>query len=330
MYRPISRTGTFVNLGNSGMTIVEVMIAAGVMLAIMLAMLTLSDSQRKKVKAVYQKTELNELGSQLMQAFANRNVCTWQLVGSPANTIDTTSDPAQSSTVIALPAIYQGLNANSPVIAQPGQPLSLSSTGLIIGSISFTHIRRSGAASANAADYVGNIEVQFLPASLARPFKPVRISQTVSVDLTSGSPAARPILSCTSGCETDTIDTGFSCVSKSVKDLTSYGGGPMAPYDVWQTRAISSCYENGRRLADLNDLAALCKVQPSGPMTPPTCVPGPPQVCTPSTTPSPNRFWIDGAKSSAQGCGSTNLNLGIPSSENNKDVLCAYTKTAPL
>lgn len=304
MHRPNFRANAFIDLGNSGLTILEVMIAAAIMLVMMLALLTMSDSQMKEAKAVYQKTELTELRNQLRQIFANRDVCTWQLVGSPTNTIDTTNDPAQSSTVIPLSTLYQGLDSSSTVIANTGLPLPLSSSGLVVSNIQFTDIKASGL----AGQYQGNIEIQFQPNSLASPLRPVRFLQTVQVDLLNGTPTARPILYCTAGCEPDTLDTGFSCVARDSDDLLGYAvAGAISPFSLSQTAAILFCNDFGRRPADLNDLVALCKIQPSGPTT-------------------GGRFWFNGAKSAATGC---NITLNAMA-ENNNRVLCAYTKTAPL
>jgi hypothetical protein len=290
-------------LGNSGNSILEILVAAGIMLTLLMALLAMSDAQMKDLKSFYQKGELTDLRSQIMLAFSNTSVCTWQLANPAINPIIDLSGVTttqKSSTTLPLNELYFGLdNASSPV-AIVGSPLPLSTTGLVVSQITFGEITATG----NPAEYIGTLEIQMDSATLVRPLKPVRFRQVVSTT-TDGFGVTR-IYACNTGCEDNMYDTGSSCVDLAVTAALP-AGAPLGGLDVNRLGAVQTCGSLGKRVAQINELVALCAFQGGGP------------------TGGTVGFWLGGGLSSAISC---NITMTDTAGTFNQ-VLCGMDKKPP-
>jgi hypothetical protein len=285
-------------LGNSGFGLIQVLVISAVLMGIMMASLNMNNAQRNELRALYQKTELGELQNQLRNSFSNKNVCTWNLTNPLVNkVIDLTgvTGLVPSPTAVNLTNLFMGTNNASAAVATAGLPLPLSTTGLVVSQITFGNIRDAGNGT-----YVGVLEVKMDNASMIRPLKPVQISQTFSVATVAGQ---QVISSCRTGCEGGTFDTGNSCVAMS-KESAGAAVGNFRDLDAFRRGAIEACWNRGRRLATIDELVALCTVQPGGP----TGVGG--------------GYILNSGKSTGVGCNVTVDDTTSPYTW----ALCAYTK----
>ncbi|NJL23893.1 MAG: type II secretion system protein [Calothrix sp. SM1_5_4] len=162
-----------------GGSLIEVLVMLGVIGVVALAMMNLLQAQHQQIRVLSQKQEIIDFKNLVLQNALRPEVCSWQLKSTGA-TLDlsaATSETHPSASVINLPALYQGVDVNSAKLAEVGNTLPGSLTGMVVQSIQFKGVYATG----NPNEYRGFLEVVFEPASLAMIHKPVRVSQIVRV-----------------------------------------------------------------------------------------------------------------------------------------------------
>lgn len=176
----------------SGFSLVEVLITSSIVIVIALSFASLTQSLFKEFKGLSQKADAAEVRNSMILAFANANVCSWQLSGRTIRTSGVTATNS-SSTNLSITSIYAGMNTSSRIIARADQPISISQSSLVVDSIRFKDIFSTGVPN----EYVGTFYVTFKNESLVRPIKDITTQVVFLVDPT--DPAnAREILGCTS------------------------------------------------------------------------------------------------------------------------------------
>lgn len=177
-----------------GFTLVEVMIALGILSIIGLGVTQLILAQFKMVRTIAQRQEIVSFTNLIVQQFSKPTVCGWQMLGRKivANPIPTQAAP--SSTKLVFTELRQGENATSAILAKVGENLPGSSLGLLVNSISFSEIYASSVpAGGNANDYVGMLEIGFTSNEQAN--RPVRFPITFQT-LASDPMADKTIVKC--------------------------------------------------------------------------------------------------------------------------------------
>lgn len=170
----------------------EILIGAAIIMILALSFASITTTMMKEMKGLTQKADATEIRNSMILAFANSNVCSWQLQGKQIRTSGVTSTNP-SPTNLTLPALYTGLNSSSFVIAEAGVSISVSQSSLKVSTINLNEIFSTG----NPNEYIGTIHVAFDESSLVRPLKPVTTQVVFSVN-PSDPPNARRIVGCTS------------------------------------------------------------------------------------------------------------------------------------
>lgn len=176
----------------SGFSLIEVLITSSIVIVIALSFASLTQSLFKEFKGLSQKADAAEIRNSMILAFANSNVCSWQLLGRVIRTSGVTA-VTSSSTNLNFDTLYAGMNTSSRVIAKANTPITVAGSSMVVDSIHFKDIFYTGVPN----EYVGTFYITFKNESLIRPLKDVTAQVVFLVD--PADPAnARGILGCTS------------------------------------------------------------------------------------------------------------------------------------
>lgn len=188
----------------SGFSIVEVLMTSAIVIVIAMAFASLTNNLYREFKGMTEKADAAEVRNSMILAFANSNICSWQLMGKTINTAGVTATTA-SSTDITIPTLYAGLNTSSYVIARANTKVSVNQSSLTVDTIHLKNIFGTGYPD----EYVGTIHVTFKADSLVRPLKGAT-TQVVFVVDPAGPASARSIVGCTSaGAKPFQLDTSY-------------------------------------------------------------------------------------------------------------------------
>jgi type II secretory pathway pseudopilin PulG len=170
-----------------GMSLIEVLIAAGVLASIALVFATFSANFSQESRALAQKSEILDYTRDLQAQLLDSRNCDCQFTGLPR--MNATVPGAVPE--LEMPQLTASCMAGAPIVAVAGQPLPGTQTGLKIKSIRYSKIKATG----NPNEFMGQIETTF--EGTVRQLKPSMIKQRVSVDPASPS-SAKPINGCVS------------------------------------------------------------------------------------------------------------------------------------
>jgi prepilin-type N-terminal cleavage/methylation domain-containing protein len=159
-----------------GFSLIEILIAIAIVSVLALALATMTSNGQKEMKALVQKSEILEVKASLLQNLSLYEVCTWQFKDKVINTTNVTST-LKSNTTLSFNAIHLGPDASSAILAQAGQDLAGSQSGLKVATITFDEITATGMPD----EYMGYLTVHFNSQNLVRPLKPARIQKIVHV-----------------------------------------------------------------------------------------------------------------------------------------------------
>ncbi len=205
----------------------QVLVSIGIMGILLLAMVSMLQTQQKELRSIRQKQEAVELKSTMLQQMLKSDICTWQLKDKVIDVSLVTTEASPSPTVVELNVLRQGPDVSSAMLAQAGEKLPFTTTGIRVASISFRHIFATG----NANEYTGVFEVSFDESSLAYAIHPVQVQQVIKVVGTDPGNAKR-IESCGPGSSLQTGEEDLDSVTPfdiqcEYRWVTSNGyGGP--------------------------------------------------------------------------------------------------------
>lgn len=157
----------------SGLGLIEVLVALGVMSIIGMATMTMIENQHRQITVLVQRQEMADLKNTMLTLLSKPNVCSWQLKDRVVNVSGALSEASPSSTVLSLPILRQGTTATSAILAQVNQ--NLPGSRLRVTSISFRGIYPTG----NPNEYRGNFEIVLNSGSTTLATKPVQITQVI-------------------------------------------------------------------------------------------------------------------------------------------------------
>jgi type II secretory pathway pseudopilin PulG len=174
------------------MSLVEIMVALGILSILALAFATFVVNQQKNMAALEQKEDSVELRNYLMLSLQNASVCTCQL--NPNLTEDDSNDAnlwfnsnmTDGSQTINLKKLRTGCGVSDPNIAFEGQVLP---SGLTMEKIELKNIVPTGVTN----EWQGDIVISWLQSSVKYSLKPISLRQKFLIDPT--SPAANRIVS---------------------------------------------------------------------------------------------------------------------------------------
>lgn len=214
------------NLNQRGNTLIQVMIATGIMLVIALGASSLIISQNREVQGVTDRLKITELQTQLSQTFANSTFCSCHFRG---RTFDTTTNqwtPALDS----IPSSYTAAPAFPSACTASTSPLIPSAGNLIPGSgaiqVSGIDVIDVTEIVAGSGNYSAKIRVRF--DGTMRASRGAQASIVFNIDPAGGSATARPFLSCSGGgggaaTLTNCAWTAYSCAPSCPANKVAIG-----------------------------------------------------------------------------------------------------------
>lgn len=227
-------------LSNKGFSLVEVLIAGAIGVAVIATVATMFKNQQNTLKAMYQRSELIEFKNILTQSLAPTDVCSWQLKDKAVNVAGVTvKNP--STTEMDIPVLYRGTDVNSAILAKVGERIPNSTTGIKVSKIVFKGITSTG----NPNEYTGYYEFQMDRSTLAQPIKPVRHYQTFRIDT-----ATNKIGNCKSLVDFKLIDVADSSCAPHPKSCNAVAKCP-ADYKLvgcWNEENEGSVWEVRRNV----------------------------------------------------------------------------------
>jgi hypothetical protein len=194
MQQKINSRFKLLPINSRGFSILQVMVAASIMLALSMGINTLLTNHQKQSKSLTQKQEFIDLKNTMLGQLTKEGVCSWQLKDKVFNAAPPVSTTTASTTVISFTQIYQGMDASSAIIARVNEELPGTQTKTVVEGIQFKNIFPTG----NADEYKGTFEISMTNRSLTLSLKPVQVSVIVRTDPTSPL-SARKIIECTGG-----------------------------------------------------------------------------------------------------------------------------------
>lgn len=176
-------------LNTKGLSIVETLVALGIMSIMMIGFTTMISNQQKETKSVTEVLAGLDLQKNLITVLSQGPVCSY-ILNNPSELTFNSSNLPQTITP-TLP-IYAGVQLGVPsgVIAQVGQQASIYSSSMIIKSIKLNVT--GGAGSIYAANWV----IDFDETKSVRPHKPITISTILNVD--NANPTSAKVVDCMS------------------------------------------------------------------------------------------------------------------------------------
>ncbi len=182
-------------VNSNGNSLVQVMVAAGIMSVVALGVATMISDQNKQVKALTEKLLTKETELSIKNVFLDSNYCSCIFRG---KTFDTTTNswsagitviPNAFTAVPAFPAACTASGTN--IVPAVGAVLAGGST-MTVGAIGLTSIVETTAGSGN---YSANIEVGFN--NTVQSIKNIKTNITFSINTTGGTgPTDRPFSGC--------------------------------------------------------------------------------------------------------------------------------------
>lgn len=174
---------------NRGMSLVEVLVAVGIMSIVALSFATMMSNQQKEAKAVSETLAKLDLEKLLIAALADGSICSFELTQGPT-TFDSTLLASATPPVLTLPSIHAASNAAAPLLVANNAQASPSSNSLTVQSIKFEAITNAG----NANQYLADLKISFNSGTV-RSIRPIALKMILNTS--SASPAnAKLITSC--------------------------------------------------------------------------------------------------------------------------------------
>lgn len=164
-------------ISQSGMTLVETLVALSILSVISLGTASLIVAQNREIKFLTQRAEAQELKALIMTVLEKKSNCDWQLKNKVID-VSTTTTTLKSPTEVNLDTLYMGESASSGVIAKTGEKLPSSNQGIVASQVKLNNIYATG----NSNEYIGTIEVALEPASLVRGIRPVSVKQIFTIE----------------------------------------------------------------------------------------------------------------------------------------------------
>lgn len=174
-----------------GVSIVEILVAMGIMMIVMSGIISMTMSQHKEARAISEKLAILDAEKLLISSLANGTICTAELASitfnpSGPHVIDTTNISAQ---VITLPQLHASPKAGSPALVVANQSVSPMAPQLLVDSIQFKNFVFAGLDN----NYLADLEISFK--NSVRTLLPITIKMNIKTDPTD-PPNAKKITNC--------------------------------------------------------------------------------------------------------------------------------------
>ncbi len=207
-----SDTFSMANLlkNQKGMSLVEVMLAAGIMIVIGAAISSLILSQAKETKSLSEILAALDLEKNIIASMADGSVCQYMLTNPSQSSFNSMALPQK---ITSPSPIYAKVTqaGPGPIVAKVGDTASTYSSSMIIKSIKLEVLSGSG------TSYTGRWLIEFDETKSVRAHKPISVSTTLSVDST--NPTAAKFV----GCMTTGVAQGYMQTCPAGTFTVGYG-----------------------------------------------------------------------------------------------------------
>lgn len=210
---------------NKGMSLIEVIIAIGIMSLISFAFMSMIDNQQKQLAFFQNKSDLVELKNFLVEAFSKSETCDWQLSSSNTsqnlNLSNKKSDGVTLVSEIAFSKLFNGNFTAKLLLAETNKPLSNSPSAPIVDKMTLKNIK-----PISTDVYQGEMEITF-----KKTFAPINFRKNFKLD--TSNPTNASIVSCYSGTNLRVIGGGTiqslpsDCGNVVCKNITFMPGCPV-------------------------------------------------------------------------------------------------------
>lgn len=180
-------------LNNSGNSLIQVIVASGLMTIIAMSIFTLISDQTKQVKVLTEKMLVQEVARSITNIISDSNYCSCLFRGQTFNTITSTWSsgltilPTSFTVVPAFPGPCTAAGTN--IVGGTGTPLSGST--MTISSLDLSDITIITPGTGN---YTAKVKIAF--ANSISSMRKITSSFNFVIDLTGGVATARPFISC--------------------------------------------------------------------------------------------------------------------------------------
>lgn len=210
----VSEKSGYFSLGRDrrGQTLIQAMIALGIMSVISLGFATLMSQQNKELKALQENLAVLDLEKSLIAATSSGLVCQY-LLNNPARTFNATSVFAGVPQEInlgatPLPASVVG-GVPGPTLVQAGAPIANQNNRIGVSAVKFV------VSSGSGANFSGHWQIEFDNTRTVRALRPLRVSSSLVADTT--NPVAAQVSFCMDSrppnCPSGQVLTGGVCVA---------------------------------------------------------------------------------------------------------------------
>lgn len=231
----LSLFGQFQRIKNqSGMSIIEVIAAAGIMSVIGLSMVTMMVNEQKEVKALSEKLVAKDIEVTVKNIMTSSNYCGCLFRGNSFNSVSLSFNKSlnsiPSSYTVVPPAVNVPCTPDG-TYAVPALGASLGDSKVKVSGIGFSDIKEI---TPGGGLYSANLKIDFDPGNLVRPLKSVKSAFFFRLDTASGAPSSRPLATCSSVSTSGDVVTGASSVGNV--GIWSHSYAPAS-----KTAGISPC-----------------------------------------------------------------------------------------
>lgn len=183
------------NHSNRGNSLIQVIIAMGLMSILAVSVTSMMSSQNREVKALSEKLLIQELEISAKNLFANQDYCSCLFRGQTFNTVTkswSTGITRLPSSFNSVPAFPAGCTASANDIIPPANQ-NLSGSSMEVDNISLTDTIET---SPNSGMYTANLKIAFK--NQIRALKPFEMRIPFNIDASANTPTNRPFMSCSS------------------------------------------------------------------------------------------------------------------------------------
>lgn len=178
-----------------GNSLIQVMIAAGIMSIIALSVASMLADQNKEIKAISEKLLTKEIESQMKALFANTDYCNCVFRGKKFNTVVGSEGLVSSDQLTELKTGFTTLTTDTPPCSP--QPTSfiptvgstVTGSQLTIAEVGLTHMQL-----VSPTNYKADIKVKF--GNSIRALNSIETNISFTIDPTANTPTNRPFASC--------------------------------------------------------------------------------------------------------------------------------------
>ncbi len=187
---------------HSGFSLIEVMIAAGVMSIVALGIASMMSDMSAAQVALEEKLAALEAASGLQRAFAEPTICGYQLSQAATTATVDLSPPNVARATLSYLELRMGTSSTSPLLVKRGESLPGYNAGKMkVQSIILKNISSNGGDS-----FSGDLEVVIDPTTMRRSIKPFGVKRLVFTATPFPYTAAT-----VSGCGSDATPAGTPC-----------------------------------------------------------------------------------------------------------------------